>query len=159
MSNTLKTLATSSASPRGKRVVVSYAHDLHEHEFTKLGADGKTKIPTGETGYAFRVLPQAADGSVSGVGLWIWLDDPTALRAFLRSVRGIAAAAAELNDAMVAAGDWPAEPKPVAPKPVAAPTPPPAAPKSTLAKLAGSKAEAAAAKAQALDDGLEDLPF
>src|SRR5215471_3669203 len=104
--STLSSLATSSTAARAKRVVAAYVSDVHEHAFTKLGTDGKTKVPTGETGFAFRVLPKAADGSVSGVGLWAWLDTPDALRALIASLKGVYEHAVRVEAAMVAAGDW-----------------------------------------------------
>lgn len=161
--STLSKLASSKSAVARDRTVVKFVSDVHEHAFTKLAPDGKTKVPTGETGFAFRVLPQNASGSTSGVGLWIWMDDASALDAFLDSIRDVYAHAVQVRQAMTDAGEWAPRPKAQQAAPAAAQATPAAKPKSAAAALVkpapAPAAEAAAALKQAKADGLDDLPF
>lgn len=145
MATALSKLATTGKQPKDRRTVVDYATDVHLHQFRD-----KDKNLTGEEAYVFRVLPKLSDGSTSGVGLWVWLEGPDALRALRGSLARIAREADMVDATMVEAGEWPARPKPA----VEAPAPKAEAkPKSPLSKLA-------AAKEAAIADGLgEDLPF
>jgi hypothetical protein len=145
--------AAAPAAQQARRKVAQFVTDVHEHAFK-----GKDGTPTGQTGYAFRVMPVDADGSVVGMTMWVWLDDHAALAALIASLPTVYADARKAYQIGVDGEGWPALPKSSAAQAQATPAASaPEAPKSAFA--AKPKSTAAAAKQQAIDDGLESMPF
>jgi hypothetical protein len=158
MASSFSKSAAAPASPQTRRKVAAFTTDVHEHAFK-----GKDGTPTGQTGYAFRVMPVDAEGSVTGMTMWVWLDDHAALAALIASLPTVYAEARKAYQIGVDGEGWPALPKAAAqaaqaPTPTA-PEPPKSAFAKAPAKAAPAKSELAAAKAQAIDDGLEEMPF
>lgn len=159
--------AAHNAGSSERRAIAHFTTDLHEHAFTKpvLDEKGQPKLdargrplkePTGEVGYAFRIVPTDAAGKATGMTMWIWLDGPEALAQFIHDVPAIYASAKEAYAIGVEGMGWPALAKPAA-KPEPKAKAEPAKPASPFAKAA--KSESAAAKEAAIADGLEDMPF
>jgi len=131
----LDSLGSASPQERTLAVVVDFVVSVEKHV-------SKT---TGKTSYGFKIAPKLADGSIGRFGdMWIRLDSPDALRAFVAALPRIAKAAGALDAKMVEAKEWAAPPKP------ATSTPKPKA-------EAPAKAEPAERRS-ALDDILGDLP-
>jgi hypothetical protein len=132
----LDQLGSAGPAERALAVVVDFVVSVEKHV-------SKT---TGKTSYGFKVAPKLADGTVGRFGdMWIRLDSPDALRAFVAALPRIAKVAGALDAKMVEAKEWAAPPKP-------------AASKSTPKAETPTQAAPVEEKRSALDDILGDLP-
>src|SRR5262245_24526658 len=78
----------------------------------RVSVESHTSKTTGQKSFGFKVAPVLSDGSTGRFGdLWIRLDTPDALRAFVNALPRIAKTAAALDAKMVEAGEWQAPTK------------------------------------------------